>query len=138
MTCSPVLKHPPIILFDGVCNFCNGVVNFTLRRDRKQQLRFAALQSDAGRSLLAQYGWPEADLRSFVLVENGRLYHRSTAALRVCRYLGGAWPLCRILLLVPRFIRDGLYNWVARNRYQWFGKSDTCRVPTPELRERFL
>jgi len=127
----------PVILFDGVCNFCNGAVNFVLKRDRKKVFRFAALQSEAARQLLAKHGWPVNDLQSFLLIENGKLYHRSTAALRVCRYLNGLWPICRVFLIVPRFIRDGLYNWIARNRYPWFGRKETCRIPTVEERERF-
>jgi predicted DCC family thiol-disulfide oxidoreductase YuxK len=128
----------PTILFDGVCNFCNGAVNFTIRRDRKKQLRFASLQSAAAAQLLKAHRWPAEDMKSFLLIENGRLYHRSTAALRVCRYLGGLWPLCMALLVIPRFIRDGIYDIIARNRYRWFGQRETCMIPTPEIRERFL
>lgn len=134
----PGLTTHPVILFDGICNFCNGAVNFTLRRDRKKQLRFAPLQSAAGQQLLKENGWPETDMQSFLLIENGRLYHRSTAALRVCRYLRGGWPLCYGLLIIPRFIRDGVYDFIARNRYRWFGKRDACMMPTPDIRERFL
>lgn len=77
-------------------------------------------------------------MKSFLLIENGQVYHRSTAALRVCRYLGGGWPLCYALLIIPRFIRDGVYNFIARHRYRWFGRRDHCMIPTPDIRERFL
>jgi predicted DCC family thiol-disulfide oxidoreductase YuxK len=96
------------------------------------------MQSDAARELLAPYHWPVDDMKSFLFIENGKLYDRSTAALRVCRYLRGGWPLCYGLIIVPKFIRDGIYNWVARNRYKWFGQKDQCMVPTPDVRARFL
>lgn len=128
----------PIILFDGVCNFCNGAVNFTIKRDIQKRIRFAALQSDAGRRLVQQYGLPADDLRSFLFIENGKVYNRSTAALKVCRYLSGLWPLCFGLMIVPPFIRNGIYDWIAKNRYKWFGERQKCMIPTPEVRARFL
>ncbi len=132
------METQPVILFDGVCNFCNGAVNFVIKRDRRSRIRFATMQSDAARELLAPYHWPVDDMKSFLFIENGKLYDRSTAALRVCRYLRGGWPLCYGLIIVPKFIRDGIYNWVARNRYKWFGQKDQCMVPTPDVRARFL
>jgi len=128
----------PVILFDGVCNFCDAVVQFVLKRDKKQQIKFAALQSEAGRTLKQQYGLPEDDLRSFLFIENGKLYRRSAAALRMCRYLNGVWPLLYGCMLVPSFIRDGVYDWVAKNRYKWFGQKKECMVPAPEMKARFL
>lgn len=128
----------PIILFDGVCNFCNGAVNFTIKRDKQKRIRFAALQSDAGSRLVQQYGLPADDLRSFLFIENGKVYNRSTAALKVCRYLSGLWPLCFGLMIVPPFIRNGIYDWIAKNRYKWFGERQKCMIPTPEVRARFL
>ena len=128
----------PIILFDGVCNFCNGAVNFTIKRDIQKRIRFAALQSDAGRRLVQQYGLPADDLRSFLFIENGKVYNRSTAALKVCRYLSSLWPLCFGLMIVPPFIRNGIYDWIAKNRYKWFGERQKCMIPTPEVRARFL
>jgi len=132
------VETQPVILFDGVCNFCNGAVNFVIKRDRRSRIRFATMQSDAARELLAPYHWPVDDMKSFLFIENGKLYDRSNAALRVCRYLRGGWPLCYGLIIVPKFIRDGIYNWVARNRYKWFGQKDQCMVPTPDVRARFL
>ena len=127
-----------IILFDGVCNLCNRSVQFIIKRDRKKQFRFASLQGHAGQQILEQYGLPVDDLHSFVLLEGNKVYTRSTAALRLLRRLGGGWQLLYPLIIVPPFIRNGLYNWVARNRYKWYGKRAECMVPTPELRERFL
>jgi predicted DCC family thiol-disulfide oxidoreductase YuxK len=128
----------PVILFDGVCNFCNGAVNFTIKRDKQKKIRFAALQSSAGRQLIQQYGLPADDMRSFLFIENGKVYSRSTAALKVCRYLKGLWPLCYGLIIVPAFIRNGIYDWIAKNRYKWFGEKDECMIPTPEIKGRFL
>lgn len=132
------MEEVPVILFDGVCNFCNGAVNFVIKRDKKAQIKFAALQGEAGMRIAAAYGLPPGDMQSFVFIEKGKIYNRSTAALRVCRYLKGLWPLCYGLIIVPKFIRDGIYNFVARNRYKWFGQKQECMIPTPEVRSRFL
>jgi predicted DCC family thiol-disulfide oxidoreductase YuxK len=128
----------PIILFDGVCNFCNGAVNFTIKRDEKKVIKFAALQSETGAQLLKQYGLPANDLSSFLFIENGKVYNRSTAALKVCRHLTGLWPLCYGCIIVPVFIRNGIYDFIAKNRYKWFGQRQECMLPTPEVRARFL
>ena len=132
------MLHQPIILFDGVCNFCNGAVNFSIKRDKQKQIRFAALQSAAGRQLVQQYGLLADDMRSFLFIENSKVYNRSTAALKVCRYLKGLWPLCYGLIVIPAFIRNGIYDWIARNRYKWFGERQECMVPTPDMKARFL
>jgi len=132
------MPNQPIILFDGVCNFCNGAVNFTIKRDKKKRIRFAPLQSEAGNTLLKQYDLPQEEMSSFIFIENGKAYNRSTAALRVCRYLGWLWPLCYGLIIVPKFIRDSIYNWIAKNRYKWFGKREFCMIPTPDVKARFL
>ena len=128
----------PIILFDGVCNFCNAAVNFVIKRDKQGVLKFAALQSNAGVQLLQQYNLPTTDMKSFVFIENGIAHTQSTAALKVCKYLGWAWPLCYVFILVPKFVRDGLYSWIAKNRYKWFGQKNACMIPTPEVKSRFL
>ena len=128
-----------VVLFDGHCNLCNGTVNFLLARDSRERLRFASLQSEAGRRLLVAHGLPvETDPGSFVYVEGGRAFVRSDAALALARRLDGAWPMLAALRIVPRVLRDAVYRVVARNRYRWFGRTATCRVPTPELRRRFL
>ena len=126
-----------IILFDGVCNFCNGAVNFIIRNDRNRRFKFAPLQSQTGGSLKAEHAIP-ADTDSLVLVEDGKAYTHSTGALRIAKGLGGIWQLAYIFIIVPKPIRDWAYKTFAKNRYKWFGKKDVCMVPTPEIRERFL
>ena len=132
------MKEQPIILFDGVCNFCNSAVNFTLKKNSKATIQFAPMQSEAGLKLLQNYNLPPDDMQSFIFIENGKVYKRSTAALKVCKHLRRLWPLCYGFIIVPAFIRDGIYNWIAANRYKWFGKKDSCMIPTPEIKARFL
>src|SRR5262245_24985732 len=128
----------PIVLFDGVCKFCNSGVNFLLDRDARGRIRFAPLQSEFGQQLLARYGLRRDHFDTLVLVEDGRHFVRSTAALRLARYLDMPWPLLSALLLVPTFLRDGAYDVLAANRVRWFGRLEACWVPTPEVRSRFL
>lgn len=128
----------PVLLFDGVCNLCNGTVDFLMRRDHRQVLRFASLQSDAAHQLLQKAGGTAATLDSVVLVHEGQVHLRSTAVLRTLRLLGLPWALAYALIVVPRPLRDAAYRLIARNRYRWFGRHDTCRIPTPEERARFL
>ena len=128
----------PIVLFDGVCKFCNASVNFIIDHDPPGRVRFAALQSPAGQELLRRFGLKTTDFDTLVLVEGGQAFTRSTAALRVASHLSGPWRFGAALLLLPAFLRDPLYNLLARNRYRWFGTLDACRVPTPEVRARFL
>jgi predicted DCC family thiol-disulfide oxidoreductase YuxK len=132
--------EPPTIYFDGVCNLCNGTVNFVIDRDRTGSLRFSSLQSDSGRRLLGLLGQGERSEApdSILFVENGRVYDRSTAALRIARHLSGWWPLLGVLLLLPVTLRDRAYRWVASKRYRWFGKLDACRAPSQERRSRFI
>ena len=132
------MTQEPVILFDGICNLCNGAVTFVIKRDKKAQIKFAPLQSNTGKVLLEQYHLPVDQMESFIFIENDKAYNRSTAALRVCRHLKGLWPLCYGLIIVPKFIRDGIYKWIAKNRYKWFGKKNECMVPTPALKARFL
>lgn len=128
----------PIVLFDGVCNLCSGSVQFILKRDPEARFRFASLQSDFGQKIQAEHGLDPRELGSVLLLEDGRLYRESDAALRIVRSLSGAWKLLSVFRIVPRPIRDGVYRLIARNRYRWFGKSETCWLPTPVLRGRFL
>ncbi len=128
----------PVLLFDGVCNLCNASVLFVIRRDRRSHFRFASLQSEAGQALLERFHLPANEFETFVLVEDGRCFVRSTAALRVVRKLNGLWPFLYVLIVIPGPIRDLLYNFAARRRYRWFGKREACMVPTPEQRSRFL
>jgi predicted DCC family thiol-disulfide oxidoreductase YuxK len=130
--------NEPIVLFDGVCRFCNASVNFLIDHDRHARLRFAALQSSTGQAILRRFGLKTDDFDTLVLVEGTRCSTRSTAALRVASYLDTPWRYLTALLLVPVFLRDPAYNILASNRYRWFGCMDACRVPTPELKARFL
>src|SRR5687768_16318256 len=127
-----------IILFDGICNVCNGAVQFIVKRDKKNHFRFASLQSPEGQKLLAQHELPVNDFNSFVLVENGIVYTRSLAALKIAKYLSGLWSLLYGFIIVPKFIRDSIYDLFAKNRYKWFGKKDSCMIPTPEIMAKFL
>lgn len=127
-----------IVIFDGVCNLCARSVQFILRHEAEPRFSFSPLQSAAGARLLGSHGFPTADVESFVLISDGKVYTRSTAALRIARHFKGAWQLLRAFWLVPRPLRDFLYDFVARNRYSWFGKAESCMMPTPELRARFL
>ena len=129
---------PALILFDGVCNLCAGAVRFIIKRDPKGFFRFASLQSELGQRLLKEHGIDPSRTDSFVLIENGAAYAESTAALRVARHLSRAWPLCYAGIILPRVLRDRVYRFIARNRYRWFGKQETCMIPTPELRARFI
>ena len=128
----------PIILFDGVCNLCNGAVNFIIDRDPEAHFRLAALQSDIGQELLQKHNLKTADFDTIVLVEGDNIYSHSTAALRIARKLSGAWPLFYGFIVIPSPLRNVVYNWISRNRYRWFGKQESCRIPTPDLRSRFL
>jgi predicted DCC family thiol-disulfide oxidoreductase YuxK len=127
---------PPkaVVLFDGVCNLCNVTVRFIIAHDPAAYFHFAALESKAAGRMLGARALPD----SIVFVEDGVLYTRSTAALRIARRLGLPWRLIGVLMVVPRPLRDLIYDWIARHRYRWFGRQDACMVPTPELRARFL
>jgi predicted DCC family thiol-disulfide oxidoreductase YuxK len=135
---SATIEAHPVVLFDGVCNMCNGIVRFLLARDRARRLRFASIQSEAGRALLAGHGLDPMAADTFVFVEGGRASVRSDAALAVARHLPAPWRWGVVLRALPRPWRDAAYRYVARHRYGWFGRRDTCMVPTPDVRERFL
>jgi len=128
----------PVILFDGVCNFCNSSINFIISQDKKRVFRFAALQSVAGKELLEKYDLPEGYLESFILIDNGKAYKSSSAGLKLYNKLSWHWKWLQIFWIVPRFIRDGVYSIIARNRYKWFGKKDRCMIPSPDVKSRFL
>lgn len=127
-----------IILFDGVCNLCNGAVQFIIKRDPNAYFRFAALQSETGQRLFKEAGLLSNQLDTIVLLEDGRAYMRSDAALRIARRLQQPWPLWYGARVLPRVLRDGLYNLIARYRYRLFGKQESCMIPTPALKARFL
>ena len=128
----------PLILFDGVCNLCNGFVQFVIERDPPGRFQFAALQSEAARRVLGVHGAPGPLADSVVLIEEGKVYTGSTAALRIARGLRFPWPVVGVLLAIPRPWRDGIYAGVARRRYRWFGRREQCMVPTAATRSRFI
>ncbi len=127
-----------IIFFDGVCNLCNASVQFIIRHDKNDHFRFAALQSVSAKELLKDFNISPALQNSVVLLEEGRVFTKSTAVLRICRKLSFPLPLLSLFLIVPGFIRDWTYGIIANNRYKWFGKQDVCMVPTAELKGKFL
>lgn len=132
------MKHKtPIILFDGVCNLCNGAVSFVMKQDRKKVFKFASLQSEAAQQLLREHG-DLKKLDSFILLEDSKLFQKSIAALNVLKQFPWYWQWAQVFWIVPRFIRDAMYDFIAKNRYKWFGKKDQCMLPAPELKDRFL
>lgn len=128
----------PVIFFDGLCNLCNGAVQFTIARDHHHVFRFSSLQSDYAKQRLTPFNIDPSKGNSLVLVEDGKAYERSTAALRIAKKLNGLWPLLYGFIIIPTFIRDWIYDYVAKNRYNWFGKRASCWVPTQELKDKFL
>lgn len=132
------MMNKPVVFFDGVCGLCNKSIDLILRIDRRGLVLFAPLQGALGQQTLNEHGIQGSDFNSMLLVEGGKVYTKSTAILRISRHLGGIWPLGLLLLIVPRPIRDVFYDIIARNRYRWFGKSESCRLPTPAERSRFL
>ena len=129
---------PDILIFDGVCNLCTHSVQFILKHEAESRFRFTPVQSPAGVRLLNQYGFSPEDVSTFVLVSDGQVYTKSSAAILIAKRLKGPWQLLRATWLLPRPLRDWAYDVVARNRYNWFGKSATCMIATPELEARFL
>ena len=130
-------KHP-VILFDGVCNLCSGSVQYVIKHDPHRLFRFASLQSDFARNILMRCDLPIKEFNSFVLLDDNKIYTRSTAALRVVRKLNGVVKFLYLFIIVPKFIRDPAYNIIANNRYRWFGKKQTCWLPSPQLKNLFL
>jgi predicted DCC family thiol-disulfide oxidoreductase YuxK len=127
-----------IILFDGVCNLCNGAINFVIKRDTGNVFKFATLQEEPGPSLLKEHGINTVDTDSIILLEKGKAYTKSTAALRLARKLSGGWSLLYGFIIIPAFIRNSVYDYIAKNRYKWYGRKDSCMIPTPELKDKFL
>ncbi|MHA0857207.1 thiol-disulfide oxidoreductase DCC family protein [Paenibacillus sp. CMAA1364] len=128
----------PIVLIDGTCILCQGAMKFIIRRDPVGRFYFASLQSEIGQKLLINHNIPIDAMNTLVLMENNRIFTQSTAALRIARQLRGIWPLFYGFIIIPPFIRDRIYQYIARHRYQWFGKSDQCILPTPELQGKLL
>jgi predicted DCC family thiol-disulfide oxidoreductase YuxK len=126
-----------IVLFDGICNLCNGAVQFIIRRDTAKRLKFASLQSSFAKDLLKRFSLDPLNFRSIIFYENGMIYEKSEAVFRIASYLKG-WSFVKVFRIVPAFLRDGIYDLISRNRYRIFGKKDQCMIPTPELKSRFL
>ncbi len=128
-----------LILFDGVCNLCNASVQFVIERDKKDLFRFASLQSELGRQFISDRNIDTSKIDSIILVESAMAYHvKSSAAIRIAKHLGAAWPLLQIFLILPAPIRNFFYDIIAKNRYRWFGRQDNCWIPTPDLHAKFL
>ena len=132
------LTNKGIVLFDGVCNFCNSSVNFMIRKDNTDYFRFLPLQSEKGKKIVERHNLNPENLQTVILLENGKIYTRSTAALRIAKKLRGGWKLFYGFVIIPPFIRHVVYNFIAKNRYRWWGKRESCMVPTPEVRKKFL
>ena len=130
--------HFTTVIFDGHCNLCNGSVKFIIRHDPRKRFHFASLQSAVGRQIVEQFGGSPNDSDTIRLLEDGRLYDRSSATLRIVRGLSFPLPLLAVFLVVPAPVRDFVYRWVAANRYRWFGKTDACMMPSADIRSRFL
>ncbi|MCB0468341.1 MAG: thiol-disulfide oxidoreductase DCC family protein [Aequorivita sp.] len=131
-------KNHKIILFDGVCNLCNGAVTFTIKRDKKNIFRFAALQSEIGQQLISKFNIDTSKVDSIILIDDEKQYEKSSAALHIAKQLSGAYPLLFGFMIVPKFIRNAVYDYIAKNRYKWFGKKEICMIPTAELKAKFL
>jgi predicted DCC family thiol-disulfide oxidoreductase YuxK len=126
------------VFFDGVCTLCNRGVNFLIKHDKKGVLKFASLQSEYTQNVIPKALLDRDNLDTIIVYTDGKFYERSKAVLKLCKVLGGGFYVVLIGYLIPRFIRDGLYRFIANNRYRWFGTQSQCRVPTPDLKERFL
>ena len=132
------MVNGPVIVFDGVCNLCNAAVQFVLKHDKKKQFHFASLQGAYGLKVLADLPESFSSLKTFILIEEGKVFTRSTAALRVAKKLAVPVNWLYGFIIVPAFIRDAVYNFISKNRYRWFGKKDACMIPSSELKQRFL
>ncbi|SHO63418.1 thiol-disulfide oxidoreductase DCC family protein [Algoriphagus zhangzhouensis] len=127
-----------IVFFDGVCNLCNSSVDFMIKRDKNDRFLVGALQDETSKEILSQFDVKEDYLDSIVLLENGKIFYKSTAALKIAKQLSGFWPALYPLVFFPQSLRDAVYDWIGKNRYKWFGKQNTCRLPSPEEQAKFL
>ncbi|MFK5982477.1 MAG: DCC1-like thiol-disulfide oxidoreductase family protein [Flavobacteriaceae bacterium] len=131
-------KNHKIILFDGVCNLCNASVNFVIQRDKNDVFRFVALQSEIGKKYISEFNIDPLDTDSIILIDEDKCYIKSTAALHITKSMSGGYPLLFGFIIVPKFIRNWVYDYVAKNRYKWYGKTESCMIPTSELKRKFL
>ncbi|GAA3756313.1 thiol-disulfide oxidoreductase DCC family protein [Flavobacterium ginsengiterrae] len=132
-------KHKKIILFDGVCNLCNNAVQFIIKNDKKDIFRFTALQSDLGKEICNYIGVDQTKIDSIILYNPGTAYYyKSSAAIEIAQDLGGIYNLAVVFKIFPEKIRNYIYDYIAKNRYKWYGKKESCMIPTPELKAKFL
>jgi len=132
------MNNKPIIIFDGVCNLCNGAIQFILKKDKDRQFHFAWLQSDFGKQQLSEQGLNSEFPETLILLRDQKVFQRSDAILEILRILPGIWRYIVIIRIFPKSVRDRLYNLVAKNRYRWFGRQQSCLMPTDDIRERFI
>lgn len=132
-----MMAQKSVIFFDGVCNLCNASVQFAIEHDKQDVFKFTALQGNYAKAILPKFNIDLERINSIILVENDRLYTKSSAALRIAKKLNGFWPMLYAFMIIPKFIRDWFYDIIAKNRYKWWGKQESCWVPTPELKEKF-
>ncbi len=132
------MEERSVILFDGVCNLCNFFVQFIIKRDKKKAIHFAALQSETGQKMLADFGVQNQNLNTVIFIDQGNVFTHSDVALEVGKKLGNGWQFFYILKFIPKSFRDVIYNYIARNRYKWFGKKESCMIPTPDIKSRFI
>ncbi len=135
---SDLNKNFSIILFDGVCNFCNSSVNKIIKHDKKNKFKFAALQSETGKKLLEKHSIDSSKIDSIILIENNSAFIKSTAILKISKHMSGLYPLTYGFIIIPAFIRNVVYDFIARNRYKWWGKKDSCMIPTEEVKAKFI
>jgi predicted DCC family thiol-disulfide oxidoreductase YuxK len=138
LSIKPIPENTQIILFDGVCNFCNSSINFVIDHDPEKHFKFAPLQSEIGQDILTKFNKNTKDFDSVILLKDNQLYQKSEAALEIAKHLSGFWKYLSIFKILPTFFLNFFYDIIAKNRYRIFGKSESCRMPTAELRERFL
>ena len=141
MTTTTAFDFPtdkPIVLFDGVCNLCNGFVQQMIKLDPQGQFRYTAIQSPAGQQIMESQGLSTSNITTVVLYDQGKVYTHSDVALEIARRLGFPWNLAYGFIILPKGFRNVIYDWIARNRYRWFGQKESCMIPTPELKSRFL
>lgn len=132
-------KNAPVLLFDGVCNLCNNTVQFCINNDTDGNIYYASLQSEVGQAFLEKHRFDTRTFSTVILVEDNKFYTKSDAPLRLTRYFTNPfWRLTNVFWIVPKFIRNAVYDYIAKNRYKWFGKREACMLPTPDLKQRFL
>ncbi|MFO7674430.1 MAG: thiol-disulfide oxidoreductase DCC family protein [Lutibacter sp.] len=131
-------ENKSIIFFDGICNLCNATVNFVIKHDKKAQFLFASFQSDAAKEILLHFNLKNLDVNTVILVEGQKVYNKSTAVLKIAKQLDGGTKAFYAFFIIPKIFRDRVYDFIAKNRYRWFGKRDSCLIPSIELKNRFL